>query len=155
MRLILGSRALLLGPAIALTLASGCGASEGSRCQINSDCASGLICLEGSTGNGVCRPSAATGATSTDAAAQPDANLPTGPEVEPVVDAEAPADLEPVLDAEAPADLEPAIDAEAPADMERAAEVGQTADGAALAEVGVDTLADATASVDSDTTSTP
>jgi hypothetical protein len=146
MRLLLGSRALLLGPAIALILANGCGASEGSRCQIDSDCASGLVCSEGSTGNGVCRTSHATGTAPADAGARPDANLSTGPEVEPVV--------EPTVDAASPVDLEPAVDAGSPADAETVAEVGPTADGATLAEVGVGTLDGGTASVDSDTTST-
>jgi len=142
MRLFLGSRPLLLGPAIALILASGCGASEGSRCQIDSDCASGLVCSEGSTGNGVCRTSHATGTAPADAGSRPDANLSTGPEVEPAVDAESPVDLG------------TAVDAGSPADAETVAEVGPTADGATLAEAGVGTLDGGTASVDSDATST-
>jgi hypothetical protein len=132
MRLFLGSRAFLLGPAIALALASGCGASEGSRCQINSDCASGLVCSEGSTGNGVCKPSNAPGATPADAAAKADASLSVGPEVEPVV--------------------EPAVDAAPAADVGSVVEVGPTADGATFAEVVLSS--DATMPVDWDSTST-
>jgi hypothetical protein len=146
MRLFLGSRAFLLGPAIALILANGCGASEGSRCQIDSDCASGLVCSEGSTGNGTCRPSHATGTAPADAGARPDANLSTGPEVEPVV--------EPAVDAASPADAGTVAELGPTADGATLAEVGPTADGATLAEVGVGTLDGATASVDSDTTST-
>ncbi len=40
----------LLGAALLL----GCGQGEGGRCQINSDCASGLTCLSGDSGNGRC-----------------------------------------------------------------------------------------------------
>lgn len=46
-----------------LLLAGGCGQNEGGRCQINSDCASGLVCSEGITGNGVCRAPGGTGVT--------------------------------------------------------------------------------------------
>ena len=48
----------LLGrPGVALLgfLALGCGQSEGDRCQVDSDCKSGLECSHGETGNGVCK----------------------------------------------------------------------------------------------------
>ena len=87
MRRIFGSPTFLLGPAIALFLASGCSRGEGERCQVNSDCASGLTCPAGSTGNGICKP--ANGSTlGTDAAAADDTAPISGPEVEPTVDAE-------------------------------------------------------------------
>lgn len=38
----------------ALLLFAACGQNEGGRCQVNSDCASGLTCSDNS-GNGVCR----------------------------------------------------------------------------------------------------
>jgi hypothetical protein len=41
----------LLGAALLL----GCGQNEGGRCQIDSDCASGLTCQDYSSGNGRCR----------------------------------------------------------------------------------------------------
>ena len=52
----------LPGLALLLILAAGCGQNEGGRCQVSSDCASGLICQGGSTGNGRCEgPGANTG----------------------------------------------------------------------------------------------
>jgi hypothetical protein len=75
----------LSGLALLLPLAGGCGQNEGGRCQISSDCASGLVCSDGTTGNGVCR---APGGTSvTDASIAKDAEedlLPaSGPETDP------------------------------------------------------------------------
>jgi hypothetical protein len=127
MRRIFGSPAFLLGPAIVLLAVSGCGASEGSRCQINSDCASGLVCSEGTTGNGICKPS--NGVAPTDAAAKLDANLSTGPEVEPAVDVQSAVEVETAVDTGA-------------------------VDGAAASEVGPAVLPDATANVDADADST-
>jgi hypothetical protein len=43
-----------------LMLFGGCSQGEGDRCQIDSDCASGLICAVSSI-NGVCRPKGSTG----------------------------------------------------------------------------------------------
>jgi hypothetical protein len=34
-----------------------CGQNEGGRCQINSDCGSGLVCKDSDKGNGTCQPS--------------------------------------------------------------------------------------------------
>jgi hypothetical protein len=46
----------------ALALLSGCGQSEGGRCEIDSDCAGGLYCAATpSPHNGVCRPKTGTG----------------------------------------------------------------------------------------------
>jgi hypothetical protein len=45
----------LSGLVLLSLLAAGCGQNEGGRCQIDSDCASGLTCEQGSTGNGKCR----------------------------------------------------------------------------------------------------
>jgi hypothetical protein len=48
----------------------GCSQGEGDRCEINSDCASGLFCSPtGSPHNGVCKPSVTGGSPSQDAAA--------------------------------------------------------------------------------------
>jgi hypothetical protein len=52
-----------------LLLGAACGQNEGGRCQVNSDCASGLTCNEGPTGNGRCTAGTAVGK---DAAATPD-----------------------------------------------------------------------------------
>ena len=64
-------RFCLPGLTLLLLLAGGCGQNEGGRCQIDSDCASGLICSKGSTGNGVCR--APGGSTVDDASSATDA----------------------------------------------------------------------------------
>ena len=54
MRRIFGPRYYLLSLACFLFVAGSCGQGEGGRCQINSDCASGLICYNGTSGNGTC-----------------------------------------------------------------------------------------------------
>ena len=53
MRFILAPRTCLLGLMAALFLFVACGQNEGGRCQVNSDCASGLKC-NSTTGNGQC-----------------------------------------------------------------------------------------------------
>jgi hypothetical protein len=80
-------RSLLCGLGIlaSFSLAAGCSQGEGERCQITSDCASGLVCdAAGSTGNGVCRKTTTTGKN--DAATEPspgqDASVST-PDTEP------------------------------------------------------------------------
>jgi hypothetical protein len=85
MRRIFGFPACLGTSVLALLLAGGCGQSEGERCQINSDCSSGLYCSEGSSGNGTCKPN--VGST-TDTGVTPDVPSASGPEVEPTIDAE-------------------------------------------------------------------
>jgi hypothetical protein len=52
-------RSCLPGLALSLLFAGGCGQNEGGRCQINSDCASGLVCSDNS-GNGRCVPTLGT-----------------------------------------------------------------------------------------------
>jgi len=58
MRRILRTGICLLGLSTAL---GACGQNEGGRCQVDSDCASGLTCTtnssNSSTGNGICRSS--------------------------------------------------------------------------------------------------
>jgi len=94
MRRILGFSGCLCTSVLGLLLASGCGQSEGERCQVDSDCASGLKCSEGSTGNGTCKqPSAVV--SSKDAAVSLDGPLSSLPEVEPQVDAETVVDSTP------------------------------------------------------------
>ena len=98
----------LLGLALALLLAGGCGQNEGGRCQISSDCASGLVCSD-SSGNGVCRPSGAVTSGGSDAGSAKDeaqdqapfAGPEAGPEVGP--DVVEPIEVEP---APAPLDAE-------------------------------------------------
>jgi len=76
MRCILGLRTCLLGLTAILLLFPACGQNEGGRCQIDSDCASGLKCRD-TSGNGVCENPASVGTT----AAAPDASVASGPEV--------------------------------------------------------------------------
>ncbi len=84
MRRILGLSGCLCASAIALLLASGCGQTEGERCQINSDCADGLTCQEGtSQGNGICKSNTAS-PTAKDAAVD---EAPATVPVEPSIDA--------------------------------------------------------------------
>jgi hypothetical protein len=55
MRRIPGITFCLLGLTAALVLFAACGQNEGGRCQIDSDCGSGLSCIDGATGNGTCK----------------------------------------------------------------------------------------------------
>jgi hypothetical protein len=104
LRPVLGFRGCLGAAAIALLFASGCGQPAGGRCQIDSDCASGLVCSNGSTGNGICN--SPTAGTLTDAAASADAPVSSGPETQAEIDAEPAMDAEPAsgLDATAAVD---------------------------------------------------
>jgi hypothetical protein len=71
MRFIFAPRTCLAGLTAILLLFAACGQNEGGRCQINSDCASGLTCRSDTSGNGVCsNPNAA--AVVVDAAFQSD-----------------------------------------------------------------------------------
>lgn len=112
----LASLPWLLGLAVVLWLAPGCGQDEGDRCQVVSDCASGLVCLGGETGNGICRRPGAIG--NNDAA--PD--LPaSGPEAEPPTPDVAPESTDlaaPAVDTQPAADA--ALDAPSPADAQSA-----------------------------------
>jgi hypothetical protein len=105
MRPILASPVFLLGSAIVLLFASGCGQDEGGRCQIDSDCASGLTCHNGETGNGTCVSNAGELA---DAAVREDVSLPPALEVQSQADtqpaAEDTVELAPELDTGTPAD---------------------------------------------------
>ena len=60
-------RTCLLGLTVFLLFSAACGQNEGGRCQVNSDCASGLVCKEGTTGNGTCGPQNAVVAPTNDA----------------------------------------------------------------------------------------
>jgi len=71
----------LFGLSLLLVCAGGCGQNEGGRCQVNSDCASGLVCDMGTTGNGRC---VGTLSTVTDAAA--DLPATTGSDLAPAAD---------------------------------------------------------------------
>jgi hypothetical protein len=75
-----------------LLFASGCGQSEGERCQVNSDCASGLTCEDRREGSGICKSS--HGTTVADAAV--DAPVTSDPEVQLEIDVQASEDAEPV-----------------------------------------------------------
>jgi len=97
----------LCGLSLLLLLGGGCGQNEGGRCQVTSDCASGLVCSEGTTGNGVCRSPGAAGTVGQDAAASDvaaDLTSTTGPEA-PVSGPEAGPDVGP--DSAAPDLAEP------------------------------------------------
>jgi hypothetical protein len=110
-RLVIGFPGCLCASAIALLFATGCGRSAGERCQVKSDCASGLICeIKNSTGNGICTSN--TGSSLPDAATGPDAPLSSGPEVQAedvqVEDAQVQIDAQ-----QSPADAQASVDAEA------------------------------------------
>ena len=74
----------LVGLAALVLFVSGCGQGEGGRCQINSDCSSGLTCSEVTGGNGICKSSTAVPSTSDAAPAKDlgvDVPVASGPEV--------------------------------------------------------------------------
>lgn len=150
MHRMLALRSCLLGLAGFLLGAPGCGQDEGGRCQVNSDCANGLVCREASTtGNGIC---GLPGTGSTDAARDiaADSSSAVGAETEgPAVDVAtergdtaAAVDLQPVpRDAEADAPLAdagpPVVDGKGPA-----LEAGPAIDVAPAVDVqAMDTLA--------------
>jgi len=64
MRRIPGLPYCLVGLMAVFLLFAGCGQGEGGRCQINSDCSSGLTCSEVTGGNGICKSSSAGPSTS-------------------------------------------------------------------------------------------
>lgn len=72
----------LSGLMVFLFLFAACGQNEGGRCQVDSDCGSGLTCKNGTSGNGTCRypASANTDAALTSDLAD-DVALSLGPEV--------------------------------------------------------------------------
>jgi hypothetical protein len=74
----------LLGLTAVLLFFVACGQNEGGRCQIDSDCASGLKCTNGTTGNGTCGPQITVAPTSDAAPAKDlaeDLPVVSGPEV--------------------------------------------------------------------------
>jgi len=77
MRRILRTGVCLLGLSAIL---AACGQNEGGRCQVNSDCASGLACKEFANGNGICRLSDDTStpdaATNDDTSGEPPSSGP-------------------------------------------------------------------------------
>ena len=60
MRRILRTGICLLGLSAVF---AACGQNEGGRCQVNSDCASGLTCDQPLNGNGICRRNVSTVST--------------------------------------------------------------------------------------------
>ena len=115
---------LVFALAGSLVFCVGCSQGEGGRCEIDSDCASGLICsVTGSPHNGVCRPISSPGG---------------GGGTVPAVVADA-GDDSSAMEADA-GDDGPAVEADAAASVD----AGVAADGA----VGVDTLPDAQAATD-------
>lgn len=115
MRTSLPTFARIVLATILLSLGA-CGQNEGGRCQIDSDCASGLICRGGDTGNGVCESNQIV--SRNDAAPNPASDAATD------VAPDAAADLAPdtttsdllVSPADASADITPdtaAVDSEA------------------------------------------
>lgn len=66
---------LLLGLAAVAMSAFGCSQGQGDRCQVNSDCSSGLECKDVVNGNGTCQSS--TSSASQDAAADANTSLAT------------------------------------------------------------------------------
>ena len=65
MRRTLVLRTCLVGLVASFFLFAACGQNEGGRCQVDSDCGSGLTCKDGTSGNGTCRH---PGSVTTDAA---------------------------------------------------------------------------------------
>jgi len=83
MQRIFGLPFCLLGLLAALVSFAGCGQNEGGRCQVTSDCASGLIC-DSNTGNGRCRSQSSVAPGSDAAPAKDEAEdqpVVSGPEV--------------------------------------------------------------------------
>ena len=74
MQRILDPRSYLLPLACCLLFVGSCSQGEGGRCQINSDCASGLTCSD-TTGNGICRSNVSNPATDAALQSSPDAGL--------------------------------------------------------------------------------
>ena len=63
-------------------LFAGCGQNEGGRCQVNSDCRSGLTCKDGTSGNGTCRyPASVTNDAAWTSDLADDVPVSLGPEV--------------------------------------------------------------------------
>ncbi len=69
-------------------VALGCGQDEGDRCEVDSDCGSGLMCdLTASSNNGICRQIGSRTNTPTPDAGQPDAApIPTVPTADAAID---------------------------------------------------------------------
>jgi hypothetical protein len=65
--------ALLLGVAL-----SGCKQSEGERCEVDTDCSTGLSCNRNGMGNGICGPAGST--PSVDAGRPADSAAPVTPD---------------------------------------------------------------------------
>jgi hypothetical protein len=83
MQRIFGLPFCLLGLLAALVSFAGCGQNEGGRCQVTSDCASGLVC-DSNTGNGRCRSQSSVAPGSDAASARDEAEdqpVVSGPEV--------------------------------------------------------------------------
>jgi len=82
MQRIFGLPFCLLGLLAALVSFAGCGQNEGGRCQVDSDCGSGLTCKDGPSGNGTCRnPSSVTNDAALTSDLADDVPLSPGPEV--------------------------------------------------------------------------
>jgi hypothetical protein len=71
MRRIFGLPTCLVGLTAGLLIFTACGQNAGGRCQIDSDCASGLQCIDGQSGNGTCQSQAVV-VTQNDAAVKDD-----------------------------------------------------------------------------------
>lgn len=78
MRRIFGLPSCLVGLTAGFLFLAACGQNEGGRCQIDSDCASGLECSD-TSGNGTCRKKGSV--VTSDAA--PDMSVAAVPEVGP------------------------------------------------------------------------
>ena len=99
-----------------LVLCAGCSQGEGDRCEIDSDCSSGLVCSPtGSPHNGVCRPTSSPGSggsTGQDAAGP--VSTPDAASDGPAVAADTASDDTPVA---ADSGVDTALDAGAAADL--------------------------------------
>ena len=138
----------ILGPFACLTalflFVPACGQNEGGRCQVNSDCGSGLTCKDPDKGDGTCQPS--TIQTTSDAAqvdaysgVKADALVTLdGTEIDSTAfDAGAVLDAAAVLDAGAAMDAAAAIDAAAVIDASAVIDAGAV-DSGSFDSIGLD-----------------
>jgi hypothetical protein len=99
MRRIFGLPTCLVGLTAGFLLFVSCGQNAGGRCQINSDCGSGLQCIAGESGNGTCQPQIVV-VTQNDAAATNDV-AEAGVAMPPAAEVGSEAEPTPALDADA------------------------------------------------------
>jgi hypothetical protein len=128
-----------------LTMAPGCGQGQGEVCQINTDCAGGLVCICGS-GNGargLCYPADYTGCntTATDSGPPTDANVDMGTDanVDANVDAGTDANVDANVDAFVGTDANVDANVDAAVGNDANTDAGSATDAATAADTNTDT----------------